>query len=228
MKLHVPLLIVLVLAALPCIDALRAEGLVTSDARVLAQAKPGKKPAASDTVDKSEAGVLEFVREHHPELAGLLESLKENRPKEYQKAIRDLTRVRDRLANINDKRRYELELAIWKTESRIQLLAARLQMGDKDELRDQLREALNEQIDLKVSLLKHERDQARQRLERMETQLQKLDEDRSQVVQRQLDVLTRQSETTSAKEPVKKPAAKRPYDKQPPEKITPEKKPAKR
>src|SRR5690606_37639476 len=95
--------------------------------RRIAQAKPGNKHA-EDKPKGQEADVLEFVREHHPELADLLKQLKDSRPKEYQKAVRDLSRVRERLFAMRktDDHRYDLELAIWKAQTRIQLLAAKL------------------------------------------------------------------------------------------------------
>lgn len=198
-----------------CLLLLVAAPLVADDrgrdaagARPLAQAtrnKSGKpnKPVTAAVDAKAEANVLEFVREHHAELADLLAQLKETRPKEYQKAIRDLSRVRERLHAMkkNDNSRYDLELAIWKAETRVQLIAARLHMGDKSELRDELRGALNEQIDLRLALLKHERQQAKERLDRLDAQIKRLDSERSQTIERQVKNLTRSPAD-------KKPAAK--------------------
>jgi hypothetical protein len=137
--------------------------------------------------------VLEFVREHQPELAELLTHLKEGRPKEYHKAIRDLSRARDRLFQMrkNNAARYDIELSLWKIETRVQLLAARLQMSESKELREQLRAALGEQIDARISLLKLERDQVQERLNKANAQLKKLDSERSQLIDRQLQVLTK-------------------------------------
>jgi hypothetical protein len=191
--------------------------------RKVAQAtKPMPKAAAQQPlVEAAEEDVIEFVREHHPELGELLGQLKESRPKEYQKAIRDLSRVRERLRAMktNDDERYQLELSMWKTETRIQLLAARLQMQDKDsaEARDQLREALSEQIDIRLALLKHERQMAKERLAKLDAQIERLDKERSQTIDKQLQTLTK-APPKPAEKPVKKPA----------EKPTPEKKPAKK
>jgi hypothetical protein len=207
--------IIALLFALP----LFADGDGTS--RKIAQAgKPMPKAAAQPEVN--EGDVLEFVREHHEELADLLDQLKASRPKEYQKAVRDLSRVRERLRlmKTTDDQRYQLELSIWKTETKIQLLAARLSMGDKSEARDQLRQALNEQIDLRLSLLKHEREVAQERVSRLDAQIEKLDKERSQVIDKQLQNLTKAADAKPAEKPVKKPADSKP-------KPTPEK-PAKK
>lgn len=188
-------------AAKPKVDATKAE------------AKPAPLNAESETA------VLEFVREHHAELAGLLENLKDSRPKEYQKAVRDLTRVRERLAQYkkNNQPRYDLELAMWKAESRTQLLAARLQMNDSSELREQLQASLNDQYDRKLAILKFERDMHQERLNKANEQLQKTDAERSQMIERQMQVLLKSSPT--------KPAANKPVktDKQPAEPAVKEK-----
>ena len=175
--------------------------------RKMAQASKDK-PAKSKLppIDaKAENDVLEFVREHHPELAELLSQLKENHPKEYQKAVQDLSRVRQRLHAMkrNDDRRYDLELSVWKAETRIQLLAARLHMGDNAELREQLRVALNEQMDLRLELLKHERDLAKDRIGKLDAQIKRLDSDRSDAVERQLQTLTAKSAPKTGEKPNK-------------------------
>lgn len=161
-----------------------------------------KVPAAVEAIDPAtEKEVLAFVREHHPELVKLLSQLSESRPREYQKALRDLSRVRDRLTQIkrNNNERYELELAVWKAESRIQLLAARLHMGTSDELRDQLRKALEEQMEFKAALLRHERSLAQDRLDKLNAQIQRLEQERSQLIERQLQVITRMSDPATTK-----------------------------
>lgn len=185
----------------------------TKKPRLLAQNKTkpnagGEKPAAAAVSNEQEVVVLEFVGEHHAELAELLTNLKESRPKEFQKAVRELLRVRDRLAPMkkNNLRRYELELNVWKAESRIQLLAARLQMSDSKDLRDQLRTALNEQYDRKLTLLKFERDSFQERADKAAAQLKKFDQERSQSIDRQLEVLMKPVQAKASKSD-KKPAA---------------------
>jgi hypothetical protein len=194
----------LFIAALFCLVAvaLRADtadnaGTVKGKPRLMAQVKPkADAPAktAPPAIDaEQEQVVLEFVREHQPELAELLTHLKEGRPKEYHKAIRDLSRARDRLFQMrkNNAARYDIELSLWKIETRVQLLAARLQMSESKELREQLRAALGEQIDARISLLKLERDQVQERLNKANAQLKKLDSERSQLIDKQLQVLTK-------------------------------------
>ena len=75
-----------------------------------------------------EAEALAFVREHHPELATVLEALKPRNPAEYRKAIGELSQVARTLAEVKARnpRRYELALDAWKAKSRVELLAAQL------------------------------------------------------------------------------------------------------
>ena len=139
-----------------------------------------------------EAAVMTFVKRNHAELAQLLAHLKENQPKEYERAIRELFRTSERLTLIHDRDRaqYDLEVRLWKTQSRIQLLTARLQMGESEQLRQELRELLGEQIDNRVALLRHDRERAANRLARIDEDLKRLEDDREQAIDRQLKSLT--------------------------------------
>src|SRR5262245_11199571 len=113
-----------------------------------------------------EAAVLTFVQRNHAELADLLAELKTNDPDQYHRASHDNYRTTERIAQIQerDPLQYELEVAAWTAQSRVELLAARLKMGSSDELIKQLREALLNQNDAKVALLKHERQKAADRV----------------------------------------------------------------
>jgi hypothetical protein len=139
-----------------------------------------------------EEAVMAFVKLNHPELAQLLKHLKENQPKEYERAIRELFRASDRLTQIHDRDRaqYDLEVQLWKTQSRVQLLTARLKMGESEELKKQLQDLLGEQIDNRAALLRHERQKVATRLSRIDSDLQRLENDRQKVIDKQLQTLT--------------------------------------
>ena len=170
------------------------------------QAAGKKKPTATEKIEKAkpmpgvtperEAAVRTFLRQHHPELADLLLYLQTSQPHEYQRAVRDLFRASERLAQIQERDydRYELELKLWKTSSRIQLLAARLSMNDSDDLRAQLRAALSEQIDLRAALLRRERDRLAGKVSKIDEQLNKLMDARHQEIERQMKVLTKSAD----------------------------------
>lgn len=166
----------------------------TGKANVTGNAKKDAKvrPMPPLTPER-EAAVLTFVQRNHAELADLLAALRTNDPEQYQRAIRDIYRATDRLAQIQerDPRLYELEVAAWTAQSRVELLAARLKMGTSDELIRQLREALERQNDAKVALLKHERQKVTDRLSKIDGDLTRFEKNRDELISKQLKVLER-------------------------------------
>lgn len=162
---------------------------------------PAKAKLAPVVTPEREAAAMTFVEEHHPELAELLSYLKSNRPKDYERAVRDLFKTSERLATIHDGdfERYQLELELWKIQSRIQLLGARLKMSDSEPLRKQLREALNRQIDLRLASLERERDRTSEKLQKLDEQLQKTAASRDQAIERQMRMLTKQGNSPAVK-----------------------------
>jgi hypothetical protein len=157
-------------------------GLLIAATDVVAQ---GKSPSP-----QTEVAVLEFARSHHAELAGLLESLKNNAPHEYRSAIVDLDRTRERLerSQKSNPERYALELAEWKASSRIRLLAARLAMGGDTTLEAELKVALRERYDLRLQLLQEER-------LRLQKRVAKLDESIAEQERRRADLLEKEFAT---------------------------------
>ena len=154
-------------------------------------AKPGT--AKAGVTPERQAAVMTFVQRNHAELADLLAHLKVRQPEEYETAVRELFRTTERLAQIQerDSAQYELELALWTAQSRVQLLTARLMMGTTDELQAALRTAVGEQIDARVALLRHQRQKAADRLANFDREIRKVEEDRDAVIEKQLQVLKR-------------------------------------
>jgi hypothetical protein len=153
-----------------------------------------------------EAAVMTFVRQHHPDLEALLVYLKAHRRADYAKAIRELFNVSERLARVQeqDEGRYELELAQWKLRSRIQLLVARMRTDTSEALRDQLRHALAEQVDLQLKILQRDRDRVRERLEKLEAKIERLSESKQQEAERQFRVLMARPKKDGKEIPVSK------------------------
>lgn len=152
--------------------------------------KSAAKGGAEITVEREQAA-LDFAALHHPELVTLIESLKTANPKEYQRAIRELSRTSDRLLGIKlkDSVRYELELEAWKLQSQIRLLAARLTMGPDSELEAQLRDALKEKAENQLKLYKNERETLQSRLMQLDKQIDRVSKSRDQLVQQEFDRL---------------------------------------
>ena len=151
-----------------------------------AKKKPAKKPDEGTNRVKMpmpgitlerEAAVMTFVRTHHPALEELLVRLRQGAPAEYERAVRDLLRTSERLAMIQerDADRYETSLALWKVQSRIHLLTARLSMKRDGAIEQELKQALREQLELERQDLKLERERLTTRLKRLEEQLSNME-----------------------------------------------------
>lgn len=171
---------------------------------------PESKSPASESPDR-EAAVHTFVERHHPELSELLKHLKANKPKLHEKAIRDLYSVSEKLAALQhrDATRYELELKAWKVKSRIHLLSARLTMGDDDELKSRLNQALADQYDVRREFLALDKDRAYDRARKLEKDLADYDARRSTAIEKQFQQLT-SSEKAKARPNAGKNKAERP------------------
>lgn len=157
--------------------------LLPSTAR--SQRSADAEPPALTAAQQQRA--VAFAEAHHPELAGLLNRLRQNGRAEYRAALRELLQDAERLGRLQERmpERYERELEAWKLDSRIKLLAARLTMSDDPEAEAQLKQLVRERIDVRIAQLKSDR-------ERLQTRLQRVDES--------INRLERQPETAAARE----------------------------
>jgi hypothetical protein len=169
------------------------------------------KPPMAVTPER-ESAVMTFVERNHPELKDLLASLKSSRPKEYEKAVREIYQASERLANLKerDSKLFNLELKNWTLRSQIQLLAAQMVMASSDEIRAKLRELLREQMEVRTEMLKLERDRAQDRLKRVEGEIAKVEADREKQIERQLDLLMKSAQASKTKSKVTGKGNKRP------------------
>ncbi|MCL4204432.1 MAG: hypothetical protein KJ000_18255 [Pirellulaceae bacterium] len=163
-----------------------------------AAAEPNIEPRSASLVsaEQTEKQVLEFLNEHHPELVQVLSNLHSNSPHEYDRAIRDLARVRERLMQVKegDPQRHELDLQAWVVQSRIHLVVARLAMSDSPALRDELRNLLSQQFDLKLRAMRHDRQRQAERLRKLDEQIDRLAGNADELITKQMASLTKSSE----------------------------------
>jgi len=163
----------------------------------------GKKRPAVALTPEREAAAITFVKQNHPSLALLLVELKKANPREYQRAMRDLFRTSERLANWreSDMLRYDLEVKAWQSQSRVQLLVVRLQMttGDdqREALRNELASELRRQSEVRVAILKRERAKVAERLSKIDSQIEQFTSRRDEFVQKQLRLLERSTRQRS-------------------------------
>ena len=173
-------------------SAAATKGAATSEAaKPVESAKTIRPRDLPAFTQEREAAALTFVRTHHPELADLLEPLKKKNKPEYQRAIRDLFRQSERLAQAQERnpRRYDFELADWKLNSRIQILVAKLTMSDTPAVEEQLRQLIVEQMNLRKQQLVEERQRLASRVAEADEQLAKLEREQPQRVEQRLKEL---------------------------------------
>lgn len=174
-------------------------------ANKLLATKSGKNRPGPSITPEREAAVATFVERNHPELSDLLAHLKLAQPKQYEQAVKEIYRVTERLAGVQerDTLHYELEVKLWTAQSRTQLLAARLKMGESETLKSELRQSLAQQSIARLDVLKHQREQAAGRLEKMDREIKRIEEDQMALIERQLETLTRAAAKTNKKKPAK-------------------------
>jgi hypothetical protein len=157
-----------------------------------------------------EAAAMTFLDSHHAELGRLLKRLKKSRPTEYKKAVRDIFRASERLTNWKDKnpKRYEVELKLWKLNSRIQLLAAKMKISSRAAMKEELRRAILAYNDARTERLVQERDRLYERLEKLDLAIAKTKSRREQAAERRLQQLLQGSAKLRVKQNAKKTAVK--------------------
>lgn len=144
------------------------------------------KPVSSTNLE-SEDSVLDFVKEHQPELADLLGFLKKKKSKDYDVAMRESRKVRDRLLSIKarDSELYDVELAIWKNSAQIRLLAAAVsakskKLDEQDHAR--LEELIKRENELNIKRLSLEKTRLESRLNQLSQQLTRRQEQSESVI----------------------------------------------
>ena len=151
------------------------------------ESKSGSRSASpqnGSSVDKRETPIskdredaaVKFARVHHPELAELLEGLREADRRNFQTGLRALTRDAERLEKMverNDER-YPLSLELWKLDSRIRLEIARMSMSPDEDFEPRLRPLMEERQSARVRLIQMERLRTAERLAKYDEQLKTL------------------------------------------------------
>lgn len=168
-----------------------------------------------------QAAALKFAELHHSELYELMKRLKAARRPEYERAIRQLYNDSERLARLKERvpSRYQLALTEWQLDSRLRLLVARMTMSDDPELEAELHNLLKKRLETRLELLKLERERQAARLEKLQDQIQEIEEDRDAAIQKDLQRIqrslgitqrpARRSQISTENKPTEKPPASR-------------------
>ncbi len=127
--------------------------------------------------EEREAAALFFVKKQLPELLPLLEGLKKSNTDQYRREVREIFQVTELLADIEDTKRYDLELKIWKTENKAYTLVAKLSTPKDDERKkaeEQLQELAKELVELDIQVLELKADQLEHELGETKDELSKM------------------------------------------------------
>jgi hypothetical protein len=121
------------------------------------------EPSLPRFTEEREAAALFFVKKHVPEVLPLLEKLKKDNPAQYQQEVREIFQVTEMLADLQDEpRRHELELKIWKCETKAAALVARLSTPSEEERKKHLaalQDLARELVELDIQVLELKADQ---------------------------------------------------------------------
>jgi hypothetical protein len=144
---------------------------------------PGRADAAQDKeplprfTEEREAASLCFVKKHLPDLLPLLEQLKKTSQAGYEQEIRQIFQVSELLAELtDDAKRYELELKIWQTENKAQMLVAKLSTPSDEErkkVEGQLMDLARDLVNLDIQVLEMKADQLEHELGEVKDELAK-------------------------------------------------------
>lgn len=169
-----------------------------------------KQDANGDLDADVELAVIQFVKEHQPELADLLGFLKKKKSKDYDTAMRESRKVRDRLMSIKarDSELYDVELAIWKNSAQIRLLAASVsaksqKLSQPDH--DRLKELIQRENELNIKRLSLEKARLESRLNQLSQQLTRRQEQAENVTAKSMKAWENRIEKSSSKSKKKDP-----------------------
>ena len=122
---------------------------------------------------ETESKAVGLVNAHLPELKDVLNRLRADQPRQYDRAIRDLAKSVRKLdlAKNRDHQLYEIELELLKAQNQVNLLTAKLKVRDSQSDRKQLRNAVARLQQAQFARAQYDVEMYRQRLERAKQQL---------------------------------------------------------
>lgn len=167
--------------------------------------------AIAATPEERESEAIDFAQSYHPELAKLVVNLKRAAPEEYKNAIRDLFFSAHRINRMQrDSERHDLELRVWKAESRARLYAARMAGTSDLEARraaeTKLRSTLKQLTAARLAKLKMEQQRLTKRLESLNATIGDIESNPTAAAEREFNRLQRSLSPKSKNTPRKKPS----------------------
>lgn len=131
-------------------------------------------PVDRDTIQRAN----NLVSSHLPSLKSVLARLRDDQPREYDRAVRDLARSARKLdsAKSRDERLYELELELLQAQTEATLLTAKLKVRDNAADRRRLKNAAVRLQQAQISRSEYDIAMYKQRLERTQQLLKAAEE----------------------------------------------------
>ena len=161
----------------PVVDSLGRIGPLAQAART----EVANQNETSESIDESP--LLEFVEKNQPSLLKLLRFMKKKQPQQYQQALKELARVKQRLTTLEkrDSESHAIELELWQVRSNLRMLVAEILVSEKDsqeKLKKQLHELVEKELDLDTARLMLDQKRMEQRLTSVQSQLTERTENR--------------------------------------------------
>ncbi len=133
-----------------------------------------EKADSTSTLNNEEA--IAFVQQHQPALIQLLEYLEKKQPAQYQQAIREILKTKQKLANLEkrDRELHEVELALWKLRAELRLLVAKRSVVNERErnaLDAQLHKLVEQEMHHDLERMRIEKRRAEQRIAQLDNQI---------------------------------------------------------
>ncbi len=115
------------------------------------------EPALPRFTEEREAAALFFLRKNAPDLLTVLEQMRRDNSSSYRREICAVFQVTEMLADLQDEpRRHDLELEIWRVESKARALAARLPAlgeGERRKADSELQRLARDLVELDIQVL---------------------------------------------------------------------------
>ena len=185
----------------------------STDSKIASDDKPNEEMV------RQREELFAFVRQNHPELLRLLRKLRENRPGQFQQALRTLQFEVNRLNHIKQRQpeeRYQQALENWKIRSRIKLLAAQMAVDDAPQLDQRLRELVTQQYDNQLQQMIDERDGLQARLNRLDELIDATRNNRADVIDDRVDRIVGTAQRMTKKKGLKDASLDAPSENQKP------------
>ena len=141
-----------------------------------------------------------FVGQHHPDIRPLLRSLQKGQPEEFQRAMQQLDREVQVLQNQkkNAPDRYKRSLEMWVLRSKTKLIAAQMAVADDDsklqKMEQEIRKLLNRHYQVRADQVKEDLNTLKERTQRLQSQLNDLNQKRGEMINRQVDGFKRSAD----------------------------------